>query len=49
MLYEVVSKRSSIIEGTLTVQELNEILDLLSENIGKSWVVKFVTYYRFIN
>ncbi|KZT27881.1 ATP-dependent DNA ligase [Neolentinus lepideus HHB14362 ss-1] len=35
VLYEVVTKRSSVIEGTLTVDELNEILDELSEYGGK--------------
>ncbi|KAK6992215.1 DNA ligase [Favolaschia claudopus] len=35
VLYEVVSKRSSVIEGSLSVEELNDILDELSKNMGK--------------
>ncbi|KAA1468079.1 DNA ligase 4 [Dentipellis sp. KUC8613] len=35
VLYEVVSKRSSVTEGTLTIDELNDVLDQLSKNIGK--------------
>ncbi|KAG2150301.1 ATP dependent DNA ligase domain-containing protein [Suillus bovinus] len=35
VLYEVVSKRSSVVEGSLSVHDLNEILDDLSKNIGK--------------
>ncbi|KAI0051030.1 DNA ligase IV [Auriscalpium vulgare] len=35
VLYEVVAKRSSVIEGTLTIDELNDVLDDLSKNIGK--------------
>ncbi|KDR80522.1 hypothetical protein GALMADRAFT_240825 [Galerina marginata CBS 339.88] len=35
VLYEVVSKRSSVVEGTLSIDELNEILDELSKNMGK--------------
>ncbi|THG99158.1 hypothetical protein EW026_g3144 [Hermanssonia centrifuga] len=36
VLYEVVSKRSSVIEGSLSIDELNETLDQLSENMGHS-------------
>ncbi|PPQ96588.1 hypothetical protein CVT26_006325 [Gymnopilus dilepis] len=35
VLYEVVSKRSSVIEGSLSIDELNDILDELSKNMGK--------------
>ncbi|TFY80531.1 hypothetical protein EWM64_g3480 [Hericium alpestre] len=35
VLYETVSKRSSVIEGTLSVDEVNQVLDDLSKNIGK--------------
>ncbi|KAJ7816620.1 DNA ligase IV [Mycena leptocephala] len=35
VLFEVVSKRSSVIEGSLSVDELNDILDELSKNMGK--------------
>ena len=35
VLYEVVSKRSSVIEGSLSVDDLNDILDELSKNMGK--------------
>ena len=37
VLYEVVSKRSSVIEGSLSIDELNDILDELSKNMGKQW------------
>lgn len=37
VLYEVVSKRSSVIEGSLSVDDLNEILDELSKNMGKQY------------
>ncbi|KAI0720902.1 DNA ligase 4 [Fomitopsis betulina] len=36
VLYEVISKRSSVIEGSLTVDDVNNVLDELSENMGKS-------------
>ncbi|KZT65040.1 DNA ligase 4 [Daedalea quercina L-15889] len=36
VLYEVINKRSSVIEGSLTVDELNDILDELAEHMGKS-------------
>ncbi|EGN95003.1 hypothetical protein SERLA73DRAFT_170894 [Serpula lacrymans var. lacrymans S7.3] len=35
VLYEVVNKRSSVIEGSLSITDLNEILDELSKNLGK--------------
>ncbi|KAJ7733239.1 DNA ligase IV [Mycena maculata] len=35
VLFEVVSKRSSVIEGSLSVDELNDILDELSKTMGK--------------
>jgi DNA ligase-4 len=35
VLYEVISKRSSVVLGSLTVQELNDLLDELSENDKK--------------
>ncbi|KAJ7115869.1 DNA ligase 4 [Mycena epipterygia] len=35
VLFEVVSKRSSVIEGSLSVDELNNILDELSKTMGK--------------
>ncbi|KAJ8590777.1 DNA ligase 4 [Rhizopogon salebrosus TDB-379] len=35
VLYEVVSKRSSVVEGSLSVHDLNAILDDLSKNMGK--------------
>ncbi|KZT10103.1 DNA ligase 4 [Laetiporus sulphureus 93-53] len=35
VLYEVISKRSSVIEGSLTIDELNDLLDELAQNIGK--------------
>ncbi|KAI0343258.1 DNA ligase 4 [Trametopsis cervina] len=36
VLYEVVSKRSSVIQGSLSIDELNDSLDMLSQNMGKS-------------
>ena len=35
VLYEVISKRSSVTEGKLRVQELNNVLDQLSKDMGK--------------
>ncbi|KAF8216400.1 DNA ligase 4 [Mycena galopus ATCC 62051] len=35
VLFEVVNKRSSVVEGSLSVDELNDILDELSKNMGK--------------
>ncbi|KAF8963440.1 DNA ligase 4 [Flammula alnicola] len=35
VLYEVVSKRSSVIEGSLSIDDLNDILDELSKSMGK--------------
>jgi DNA ligase 4 len=37
-MYEVIRKRSSVTEGTLTVDELNEVLDGLSKHTGNSSV-----------
>lgn len=37
MLYEVVSKRSSVVDGSLSVDDLNGILDELSQNMGKQY------------
>ena len=38
VLYEVVSKRSSVIEGALSIDDLNGILDELSRTMGKQYV-----------
>ncbi|KNZ74643.1 DNA ligase 4 [Termitomyces sp. J132] len=35
VLYEVVSKRSSVIESSLSIDELNGLLDALAQNMGK--------------
>jgi DNA ligase-4 len=35
ILHEVISKRSSVIKGTLTIDDLNRYLDEITENIGK--------------
>ncbi|KAG6910035.1 DNA ligase (ATP) [Tephrocybe rancida] len=35
VLYEVVSKRSSVIEGSMSIDELNGFLDELAQNMGK--------------
>ena len=34
ILYEVISKRSSVIKGTLTIDDVNRYLDEIHENIG---------------
>lgn len=36
VLYEVVNKRSSVVEGSLSIDELNQYLDEISQNMGKS-------------
>ncbi|KLO08051.1 DNA ligase 4 [Schizopora paradoxa] len=38
VLYEVISKRSSVIEGTLTIDDVNQVLDDLSKDMGKQEV-----------
>ncbi|PFH51893.1 hypothetical protein AMATHDRAFT_74590 [Amanita thiersii Skay4041] len=35
VLYDVVNKRSSVIEGSLSIEELNEILNELAKNMGQ--------------
>jgi len=35
ILHEVISKRSSVIRGTLTIDDLNRYLDEITENMGK--------------
>ncbi|KAG6335727.1 hypothetical protein ID866_3351, partial [Astraeus odoratus] len=35
VLYDVISKRSSVVEGSLSIGDLNELLDELSQNMGK--------------
>lgn len=35
VLYDVIGKRSSVIEGSLTIDDLNATLDELSRNISK--------------
>lgn len=44
VLYDVVEKRSSVIEGSLSVDDLNDILDELSKNNGKRYASSF--HYR---
>lgn len=39
VLYEVISKRSSVIESSLSVDDLNHILDDLARNMGKQYVM----------
>jgi DNA ligase-4 len=39
VLYEVVGKRSSVMDGTLTIQELNDVLDDLSMNNKNQFVI----------
>ncbi|KAN0088925.1 ATP dependent DNA ligase domain containing protein [Tylopilus felleus] len=38
VLYEVVSKRSSVVDGSLSIEDLNGILDELAQNMGKQEV-----------
>ncbi|KAF8202540.1 DNA ligase IV [Pholiota molesta] len=40
VLYEVVSKRSSVIEGSLSIDDLNDILDELAKNMGKQYSIQ---------
>ncbi|KAF5316619.1 hypothetical protein D9619_006679 [Psilocybe cf. subviscida] len=35
-LYDVISKRSSVMEGSLSIDDVNEVLDELAKNMGKS-------------
>lgn len=35
ILHEVISRRSTVIKGTLTIDDLNRYLDEITENIGK--------------
>jgi DNA ligase-4 len=34
IIHEVISKRSSVTKGTLTIDDLNQYLDEITENIG---------------
>jgi DNA ligase-4 len=34
-LYDVVSKRSSVVQGSLSIDDVNEILDSLADSMGK--------------
>ncbi|KAH9935959.1 DNA ligase 4 [Epithele typhae] len=36
VLYEVINKRSSIIEGSCSIEEINDYLDRISQSMGKS-------------
>lgn len=36
VLYEVISKRSSVIQGSLSIDDVNDALDELAQNGGKS-------------
>lgn len=35
VLHEVISKRSSVVESSLTIAEVNDMLDELSAHMGK--------------
>lgn len=48
MLYEVVNKRSSIVEGSLSIDEVNDYLDELSQNMGKSYVFLYGVSNRHV-
>jgi DNA ligase-4 len=37
VLYEVVNKRSSITEGTLSVEDVNNFLNEIAKSIGKQY------------
>ena len=49
VLYEVVSKRSSVLEGSMSIDDLNDILDELSKNSGKQWVLGIQKYAMVSN
>jgi DNA ligase 4 len=49
VLYEVVNKRSSVVEGSLSVDDLNGVLDELSQNMGKQYVAPPVSMVRGID
>lgn len=38
VLYEVISKRSNVVEGNLTIERLNNLLDQLSKIGGKMYI-----------
>lgn len=38
VLYEVISKRSSVVESSLTIDDLNKMLDELAENMGSRYI-----------
>ena len=49
VLYEVISKRSNVMEGTLAIDRLNNLLDELSKAGGKmcvmtSWCLELVFF-----
>lgn len=46
MLYEVVSKRSSVIESSLSIDDLNHVLDELAQNMGKQYVTDTCEWQR---
>jgi DNA ligase-4 len=46
VLYEVIGKRSSVMEGTLTIQELNDLLDELSKSDKKLSVCQLERRYH---
>ena len=37
VLYEVIGKRSSVMEGTLSIDDVNHILDEISKDLGKQY------------
>ena len=41
VLYEVISKRSNVMEGTLTIDRLNNLLDELAKAGGNLCAIKF--------
>ena len=45
VLYEVINKRSSVVEGSLTIDDVNDYLDQIAQNMGKSYVdLAYLTY-----
>jgi hypothetical protein len=48
VLYEVISKRSNVMEGTLMVDRLNNLLDELSKAGGKMCVTDFIAWWRLL-
>ncbi|KAJ7583239.1 DNA ligase 4 [Mycena floridula] len=49
VLYEVVGKRSSVLEGSLSIDELNDALDELAKNMGKKDIQNKTLKHIYMN